>query len=164
MLEHLVVADLFLTETARYADVVLPGASFAEKDGTYVNTERRIQLARKAMDPPGHARGDLEILLDLSRRLGLDEIEVEGAEEEVLLAIEVVVERFAGDAGAAQLILTVPPAASICSRTGSMKMLTKIPASLNFSITFFTFSKFPITSRPPSVVNSSRRSGTSVTM
>ena len=71
-LEFLAVHDLFLTETARYADVVLPGASFAEKDGTYVNTERRIQLARKAMDPPGSARGDLEILLDLSRRLGLD--------------------------------------------------------------------------------------------
>ena len=71
-LEFLAVHDLFLTETARYADVVLPGASFAEKDGTYVNTERRIQLARKAMNPPGSARGDLEILLDLSRLLGLD--------------------------------------------------------------------------------------------
>ena len=71
-LEFLAVHDLFLTETARYADVVLPGASFAEKDGTYVNTERRIQLGRKAMQPPGSARGDLEILLDLSRRLGLD--------------------------------------------------------------------------------------------
>ena len=70
-LQFLAVQDLFLTETARYADVVLPGASFAEKDGTYVNTERRIQLARKAMAPPGAARGDLEILLDLSRRLGM---------------------------------------------------------------------------------------------
>ncbi len=70
-LEFLAVQDLFLTESARCADVVLPGASFAEKDGTFVNTERRIQLSRKAVDPPGAARGDLEIVIDLSRRLGV---------------------------------------------------------------------------------------------
>ena len=70
-LDFLAVQDLFLTETARYADVVLPGASFAEKTGTFVNTERRIQLAHQAVDPPGDARGDLEILIDLSNRLGL---------------------------------------------------------------------------------------------
>src|SRR5688572_585246 len=70
-LEFLAVQDLFLTETARYADVVLPGASFAEKTGTFVNTERRIQLSHQAVDPPGNARGDLEILLELSRRLGV---------------------------------------------------------------------------------------------
>ncbi len=70
-LEFLAVHDLFLTETARYADVVLPGSSFAEKDGTYVNTERRIQLAIKAIDSPGRARPDLEILMELSHRLGL---------------------------------------------------------------------------------------------
>jgi len=65
------VHDLFLTETARYADVVLPGSSFAEKTGTFVNTERRIQLAREAANPPGDARHDLQILLELSNRLGL---------------------------------------------------------------------------------------------
>jgi predicted molibdopterin-dependent oxidoreductase YjgC len=70
-LEFLAVQDLFLTETARYADVVLPGASFAEKTGTFVNTERRIQLSKKAIDPPGNARGDLEIIIDLSNRVGL---------------------------------------------------------------------------------------------
>ncbi len=70
-LEFLAVHDLFLTETARYADVVLPGASFAEKTGTFVNTERRIQLLEQAIAPPGAARADLEILMDLSRRLGL---------------------------------------------------------------------------------------------
>jgi predicted molibdopterin-dependent oxidoreductase YjgC len=70
-LDFLAVQDLFLTESARCADVVLPGASFAEKDGTFVNTERRIQLSRKAIDPPGQARGDLDIVLDLSRRLGV---------------------------------------------------------------------------------------------
>ncbi len=70
-LEFLAVQDLFLTETARYADVVLPGSSFAEKTGTFVNTERRIQLARKAIDPPGAARADLDILIELSNRIGL---------------------------------------------------------------------------------------------
>jgi formate dehydrogenase major subunit len=70
-LEFLGVQDLFLTETARYADVVLPGSSFAEKTGTFVNTERRIQLSHRALDLPGDARGDLDILIDLSRRLGL---------------------------------------------------------------------------------------------
>src|SRR5258705_6324776 len=70
-LEFLAVHDLFLTETARYADVVLPGSSFAEKTGTFVNTERRIQISCKAVDSPSEARGDLEILIDLSNRLGL---------------------------------------------------------------------------------------------
>jgi predicted molibdopterin-dependent oxidoreductase YjgC len=70
-LEFLAVQDLFLTETARYADVVFPGASFAEKTGTFVNTERRIQLSHAAAPTPGEAHGDLEILLELSNRLGL---------------------------------------------------------------------------------------------
>ena len=70
-LEFLAVQDLFLTETARYADVVLPGSSFAEKTGTFVNTERRIQVAHRAVACPGEARGDLDILIELSRRLGL---------------------------------------------------------------------------------------------
>src|SRR5260370_7849584 len=70
-LEFLAVHDLFLTETARYADVVLPGSSFAEKTGTFVNTERRIQIGRKAIDSPGDARAHLDILLHLSQRLPL---------------------------------------------------------------------------------------------
>lgn len=69
--EFLTVQDLFLTETARYADVVLPGASFAEKTGTFVNTERRVQLSEQAIEPPGSARADWQILVDLSRRVGL---------------------------------------------------------------------------------------------
>ncbi|MEK7239427.1 MAG: molybdopterin-dependent oxidoreductase [Gemmatimonadota bacterium] len=68
-LEFLTVHDIFLTETARYADAVLPGASFAEKTGTFVNTERRVQLFEKAIEPPGQARADLDILLELSRRI-----------------------------------------------------------------------------------------------
>ncbi len=70
-LEFLAVQDLFLTETARWADVVLPGSSFAEKEGTFANTDRHIQLAAAAVPTPGDARQDLEILIDLSRRLGL---------------------------------------------------------------------------------------------
>jgi formate dehydrogenase major subunit len=70
-LEFLAVQDLFLTETARWADVVLPGSSFAEKEGTFANTDRHIQLADAALEPPGQARRDLEILVDLSTRLGL---------------------------------------------------------------------------------------------
>jgi formate dehydrogenase major subunit len=70
-LEFLAVQDLFLTETARWADAVLPGSSFAEKSGTFVNTDRHIQLTDAALDPPGQARHDLEIVIDLSNRLGL---------------------------------------------------------------------------------------------
>jgi len=70
-LEFLGVQDLFLTETARWADVVLPGSSFAEKEGTVNNTDRHIQLMEPAMSPPGEARCDLDILIDLSNRLGL---------------------------------------------------------------------------------------------
>ncbi len=69
-LEFLVVQDLFLTQTAMYADVVLPAACYAEKDGTFTNTERRVQRVRKAVEPPGMCRGDWEIIADLSRRMG----------------------------------------------------------------------------------------------
>jgi formate dehydrogenase alpha subunit len=69
-LEFLVVQDIFMTETAELADVVLPSVCFAEKDGTFTNTDRNIQRVRKAVTPPGEARGDLEIILDLSTRLG----------------------------------------------------------------------------------------------
>jgi len=69
-LELLVVQDIFLTETARLAHVVLPAVSFAEKDGTFTNTERRVQRVRKALDPPGEARDDWRIICDISNRLG----------------------------------------------------------------------------------------------
>jgi len=68
-LDFLVVQDIFFTETAALADVVLPAASFAEKDGTFTNTERRVQRVRKAIDPPGQARADWEIFCDLAKRL-----------------------------------------------------------------------------------------------
>jgi formate dehydrogenase major subunit len=66
----LVVQDIFLTETAALADVVLPAACFAEKDGTFTNTERRVQRVRKAVNPPGEARADWQVLSDLIQRLG----------------------------------------------------------------------------------------------
>jgi len=69
-LDFLVVQDLFLTETAQMADVVLPAASFAEKEGTFTSTERRIQRIRKALEPPGEAKGDWEILGEVASRMG----------------------------------------------------------------------------------------------
>lgn len=70
-LEFLICQDLFPTETARYAHVILPAVSFAEKEGTFTNTERRVRLLRKAIPPVGDARADWEIFADLSNRLGL---------------------------------------------------------------------------------------------
>jgi formate dehydrogenase alpha subunit len=69
-MEFLVVQDIFMSETAQYADVVLPAASFAEKTGTFTNTERRVQLFEPALDPPGQARIDWEIVCEISSRLG----------------------------------------------------------------------------------------------
>jgi formate dehydrogenase major subunit len=70
-LEHLVVQDIFLTETAYLADVVLPATAWPEKDGTVTNTDRMVQLGRKALKAPGEAREDLWIIVELAKRLGL---------------------------------------------------------------------------------------------
>ncbi len=67
-----IVQDLFLTETAELADVVLPAACFAEKDGTFTNTERRVQRVRKAVEPPGEAKADWEIIAEIMNRLGYE--------------------------------------------------------------------------------------------
>lgn len=69
-MDFLVVQDIFLTETAEYADVILPGTTFPEKTGTYTNTDSRVQLARKAIEPPGQVRVDWHILADLAGRMG----------------------------------------------------------------------------------------------
>jgi len=71
-LDHLVVQDLFLTETATYADVILPASAFPEKDGTFTNTDRRVQLGRHALPLPGNARQDLWIIQEIAQRMGLD--------------------------------------------------------------------------------------------
>ncbi|EET49148.1 formate dehydrogenase subunit alpha [Thalassobium sp. R2A62] len=70
-LEHLVVQDIFLTETANYADVILPASAFAEKTGTVTNTNRQVQMGRPAVSPPGEAREDWWIEVELAKRLGL---------------------------------------------------------------------------------------------
>ncbi len=69
-LDFLVVQDIFLTETAKLADVVLPSACFAEKDGTFSNTERRVQRVRKAVEPPGESREDWRIVCDVATHMG----------------------------------------------------------------------------------------------
>jgi formate dehydrogenase major subunit len=71
-LDHLVVQDMFLTETAAFADVVLPASGWAEKDGTVSNTDRRVQLGRAAVPLPGEARQDLWIIRDIGKGIGLD--------------------------------------------------------------------------------------------
>jgi len=78
--ECLVVLDIFPTPTTELAHVVLPAASFAEKDGTFSNSERRVQLVRKAVEPPGEARADWEIIRELSNRLGYP-MDYQSAEE-----------------------------------------------------------------------------------
>ena len=69
-LDFLIVQDIFLTETAKFAHVVFPSACFAEKDGTFTNTERRVQRVRKAIDPPGEAKQDWQIICELASILG----------------------------------------------------------------------------------------------
>ena len=79
-LEFLVVDDLFLTETAKYADVVLPGRSYAEKEGTFTNTERRVQRVRKAVVGPAGARLDTEIFTEVMNRMGYAQPSLSAAE------------------------------------------------------------------------------------
>ena len=70
-LEHLVVQDIFFTETAYLADVILPASAFPEKTGTFTNTDRMVQMGRQAVDPPGDARQDLWIIQEIARGVGL---------------------------------------------------------------------------------------------
>ena len=69
-LDFLVVQDIFMNETARYADVILPASSFAEKDGTFTNSERRVQRVRKAIEPIGNSKPDWQIISELSELMG----------------------------------------------------------------------------------------------
>ncbi|MBF0359081.1 MAG: formate dehydrogenase subunit alpha [Magnetococcales bacterium] len=71
-LDFLVVQDIFMTESAKHADVILPGASFLEKDGTFVNSDRRVQLVKKAVEPPGEALADGDIVIRLAKAMGVD--------------------------------------------------------------------------------------------
>ncbi len=71
-LEHLVVQDIFMTETAWHADVILPASAHAEKTGTFTNTNRQVQLARQVVPPPGEARQDWELIQEIAQRMGVD--------------------------------------------------------------------------------------------
>ena len=71
-LEHMVVQDIFFTETCGYADVILPASAFPEKNGTFTNTDRRVQLGRQALNPPGEAKQDLWIIQEIAKRMGLN--------------------------------------------------------------------------------------------
>ena len=74
-LDFLAVQDIFFNESCRFADVILPAACFAEKEGVFTNSDRRVQRVRKAVEPPGQARADWEVLLDLMKRAGLEQPE-----------------------------------------------------------------------------------------
>ncbi|MHC4940047.1 MAG: formate dehydrogenase subunit alpha [Planctomycetota bacterium] len=93
--DFLVVQDIFLTESAQYADVVLPAASFAEKDGTFTNTERRVQRVRKAIEPIGESRDDAWIVCEIAKRMGADGFDFAGAEE-VMAEIASVTPQYGG--------------------------------------------------------------------
>ncbi|MEM0361106.1 MAG: formate dehydrogenase subunit alpha [Sulfolobales archaeon] len=95
-MEFLVVQDIFLTETAEYADIVLPAAAWAEKEGSFTNSERRVQWSFKALDPPGDARPDLFIIIDLAKELGLERYFNYSGPEDVLLEINKVIPAYAG--------------------------------------------------------------------
>lgn len=94
-LDFLVVQDIFLTETAELADVVLPGASWAEKDGTFTSTERRVQYIRKAVDPVGESKPDWAILCDVARKMGSDLFEF-NSPQEVFEEVRKVTPQYAG--------------------------------------------------------------------
>lgn len=94
-LDFLVVQDIFLTETAELADVVLPACAWAEKDGTFTNTERRVQLLRKALDAPGEARTDWEIICMLAEKMGAEGFDY-GLSSEIFNEIAALVPAYAG--------------------------------------------------------------------
>jgi formate dehydrogenase (NADP+) alpha subunit len=82
----LIVQDLFLTETALHADLVLPGASFAEKDGTFANADRRVQRVRQAIKPVGHSKPDWQIIAELAQTMEIEGFEYHSAEN---VAVEI---------------------------------------------------------------------------
>ena len=95
-LEFLVVQDIFLTETAGFADVVLPAACYAEKDGTQTNTERRVQRWKKAQDPPGEAKPDWQIICELGAWMGYEEQFTYKSPEEVFNEVAAVTPSYHG--------------------------------------------------------------------
>jgi formate dehydrogenase (coenzyme F420) alpha subunit len=95
-LEFLVVQDIFMTETAELANVVLPAACFAEKDGTQTSTERRVQKWRKAQDPPGKAKADWQIISELGAAMGFAKQFPYKSAEEIFTEVSKVTPSYAG--------------------------------------------------------------------
>jgi predicted molibdopterin-dependent oxidoreductase YjgC len=95
-LEFLIVQDLFVTETAKFADVILPSASFAEKDGTFTNTERRVQLVRKVVEPLGQSRPDWQIVTEVAKSLGAENGFNFGSSSEIMAEISYITPSYAG--------------------------------------------------------------------
>jgi formate dehydrogenase major subunit len=95
-LEFLVVQDIFLTETAEFANVVLPAACFAEKDGTQTSTERRVQRWRKAVNPPGEAKADWQIISELAGKMGFAKQFPYKSAEEVFVEVAKVTPSYGG--------------------------------------------------------------------
>jgi len=94
--EFIVVQDIFLTETAQLADVVLPATCFAEKDGTQTSTERRVQKWRKAQDPPGQAKADWQIICELGAAMGYAKQFPFTSAEEIFTEVAKVTPSYAG--------------------------------------------------------------------
>mgnify|MGYP002756969420 CR=1 FL=1 len=80
-LDFLVVQDIFMTPTAQFADIILPATCYAEKDGTFTNTERRVQRVRKAVEAPGQARLDWKIISDIAKEMGVNGFDFKNSEE-----------------------------------------------------------------------------------
>ncbi|MEM2158038.1 MAG: molybdopterin-dependent oxidoreductase, partial [Sulfolobales archaeon] len=95
-MDFLVVQDIFMTETAEYADIVLPAAAWVEKEGSFTNSERRVQWSFKALEPPSEARPDLFIIIDLAKELGLERYFNYSSPEDVLLEINRVIPGYSG--------------------------------------------------------------------
>ncbi len=95
-IEFLVVQDIFLTETAQLADVVLPGACYAERDGTQTSTERRVQLWRKAQEPPGQAKADWQIITELAQKMGYEKQFPYTSAEEIFTEVAKVTPSYGG--------------------------------------------------------------------
>ena len=94
--EFMVVQDIFMTETAKFANVVLPAACYAEKDGTQTNTERRVQKWRKAQDPPGEAKADWQIFCELAKHMGFEKQFPYKSAEEIFTEISKVTPSYGG--------------------------------------------------------------------
>ena len=95
-LEFLVVQDIFLTETAELADIVLPAAAWAEKEGTFTSADRHVQWSFKALEPPGEAKPDLEIIVSIAKALGLGDKFPYSSPEDALREINRVIPAYAG--------------------------------------------------------------------